>query len=107
MNAFFRRAGVATLTMRELFDFVVDPTITNDNLDATLDHLRALVARYGRSHVQGVWISAGDSVYALRIWDLHQVCDAATLLTPSLWLRWVDFQGTLQPRAHFLRAAGR
>ena len=54
MNAFFCRVGVATLTMRELFDFVVDPTITNDNLDATLDHLRALVARYGCSHVQDV-----------------------------------------------------
>jgi len=45
VNAFFRRAGVATLTMRELFDFVVDPAITDDNLDAAMEHLRSLAAR--------------------------------------------------------------
>ncbi|KAI7837741.1 hypothetical protein COHA_008463 [Chlorella ohadii] len=40
VNDFFRRAGVATLTVRELFDFVVDPAIQEGaDLDAELDRL--------------------------------------------------------------------
>lgn len=45
INAFFRRAGVATLTMRELFDFVVDPSINDDNIEAALEQLRTLAGR--------------------------------------------------------------
>ncbi len=37
--------GVATLTVRELFDFAVDPTITDDNIDAVLDKLMETAAR--------------------------------------------------------------
>ena len=44
VNAFFRRAGVATLTTRELFDFAVDPTITPGNIDAAVDALMAVAA---------------------------------------------------------------
>ena len=39
VNDFFRRAGVATLTVRELFDFVVDPHINPGNIDAAVDAL--------------------------------------------------------------------
>lgn len=39
------RPQVATLTMRELFDFVVDPSIDHTNIDAALDTLRALAGR--------------------------------------------------------------
>jgi cytochrome c biogenesis protein ResB len=39
MNAFFRRAGVATLTARELFDFAVDPNINDANIDQAIDAL--------------------------------------------------------------------
>ncbi|KAG2443598.1 hypothetical protein HXX76_001949 [Chlamydomonas incerta] len=39
VNDYFRRAGVATLTVRETFDFVVDPTINDDNVDAALERL--------------------------------------------------------------------
>ena len=44
VNAFFRRAGIATLTTRELFDFAVDPTITAEGLDDALDALARLAA---------------------------------------------------------------
>ncbi len=44
VNAFFRRAGIATLTTRELFDFAVDPTITPERLDGALDALARLAA---------------------------------------------------------------
>jgi len=39
VNDYFRRNGVATLNMRELFDFAVDPSITDDNIDAALERL--------------------------------------------------------------------
>lgn len=39
VNAFFRRAGIATLTTRELFDFVVDPNINEGNMEAAIDRL--------------------------------------------------------------------
>lgn len=45
INAFFRRAGVATLSTKELFDFVVDANITTDNIDAALLNLMNLAAR--------------------------------------------------------------
>ena len=40
VNDFFKRAGVPTLTMRELFDVVTDPLVTEENLDAVLDALK-------------------------------------------------------------------
>ncbi|XP_060083390.1 serine/threonine-protein kinase RIO1-like [Ylistrum balloti] len=41
---FFRKKGVCTLTMKELFDFVTDVTITDDNIDAYLDHVMEVSA---------------------------------------------------------------
>jgi len=38
--------GVATLTVRELFEFAVDPVITEDTLDAALDRLMEVAIRY-------------------------------------------------------------
>jgi RIO kinase 1 len=38
-------AGVATLTVRELFDFAVDPTIGPDTIDAELDRLMEVAAK--------------------------------------------------------------
>jgi hypothetical protein len=38
---FFRRSGVATMTVRELFDFVTDPTLADDKVDEYLDEVRA------------------------------------------------------------------
>ncbi|KAF5838403.1 RIO1 family-domain-containing protein [Dunaliella salina] len=39
INHYFRTKGVAVLTVRELFEFAVDPLITEDTLDAALDRL--------------------------------------------------------------------
>ena len=39
-NAFFRRAGIATTTTRELFEFIVDPAIHEGNIAAALEALR-------------------------------------------------------------------
>ncbi|KAK2722880.1 serine/threonine-protein kinase RIO1-like isoform X2 [Artemia franciscana] len=36
---FFHKKGVSTLTVKELFDFVVDPTISEENMDAVLDRM--------------------------------------------------------------------
>lgn len=44
VNDYFRRQGVATLTTRELFDFSIDPSLTEDGLDAALDALMAAAA---------------------------------------------------------------
>jgi hypothetical protein len=38
-------AGVATLTVRELFDFATDPAITEQSLDGELDKLMEAAAR--------------------------------------------------------------
>ncbi|GIL49848.1 hypothetical protein Vafri_6156 [Volvox africanus] len=44
VNDYFRRAGVATLTVRETFEFVVDPAINDDNVDAALERLSEVAA---------------------------------------------------------------
>uniref|UniRef100_UPI00398F49ED serine/threonine-protein kinase RIO1 isoform X2 n=1 Tax=Pristiophorus japonicus TaxID=55135 RepID=UPI00398F49ED len=36
INEFFRKHDVAVMTLRELFEFVTDPSVTDDNLDAYL-----------------------------------------------------------------------
>lgn len=47
VNTFFRRKGVPTLTTRELFDFVVDPSTSDSNLQAAVSALLAVAE--GRS----------------------------------------------------------
>ncbi|KDD73464.1 RIO1 family protein [Helicosporidium sp. ATCC 50920] len=44
VNDFFRRGGVATLSVKEAFEFVIDPLITDNNIDDELDALMALAA---------------------------------------------------------------
>ncbi|GFR47397.1 hypothetical protein Agub_g9114, partial [Astrephomene gubernaculifera] len=44
INDYFRRCGVATLSVRETFDFVVDPAINEENMDAALERLSELAA---------------------------------------------------------------
>ncbi|KAF5743693.1 Serine/threonine-protein kinase Rio1 [Tripterygium wilfordii] len=40
VSDFFKKHGVAVMTIRELFDFVVDPTITNDSIDSYLEEVQ-------------------------------------------------------------------
>ncbi|KDR20687.1 serine/threonine-protein kinase RIO1 [Zootermopsis nevadensis] len=39
ISEFFRKKDVATMTVKELFDFITDPTITDSNRDAYLDKM--------------------------------------------------------------------
>ncbi len=45
INAFFRRAGIAVLTTRQLFDFTVDPSINQSNLHEAVETLQQLAVR--------------------------------------------------------------
>ncbi|XP_078253857.1 serine/threonine-protein kinase RIO1 [Rhinoraja longicauda] len=44
INEFFRKHDVAVMTVRELFEFVTDPSIAEDNLDAYLEKAMELAA---------------------------------------------------------------
>ncbi|XP_076600946.1 serine/threonine-protein kinase RIO1 [Chaetodon auriga] len=44
VNEFFVRRGVAVMTVRELFDFITDPSITCHNIDQYLDKAMAIAA---------------------------------------------------------------
>jgi hypothetical protein len=43
-SEFFRKKEVATMTVKELFDFITDPAITDSNRDAYLDKMSEKVA---------------------------------------------------------------
>lgn len=63
INDFFRRAGVATLTVRELFDFAVDPNINAGNIDAAVDALIRVAA--ARPAVRDAEDAVADKVCTL------------------------------------------
>jgi RIO kinase 1 len=44
VNDFFRKKNVQTMTLKELFDFITDPNINQDNLEECLDKLQAIAA---------------------------------------------------------------
>ena len=39
MQDFFKKHGVAVMTIRELFDFIVDPSITDESMDSYLEEV--------------------------------------------------------------------
>lgn len=39
MQDFFKKHGVAVMTIRELFDFIVDPCIADDAIDSYLEEV--------------------------------------------------------------------
>lgn len=41
---FFKKKNVSTLTVKELFDFVTDATITEDNIDLYLEKVMTLAS---------------------------------------------------------------
>ena len=43
-SEYFKKKGVCTLTVKELFDFVTDVNITADNLDDNIDRLMTLAS---------------------------------------------------------------
>ncbi|KAJ8772308.1 hypothetical protein K2173_027485 [Erythroxylum novogranatense] len=44
VSDFFKKNGVAVMTIRELFDFIVDPTITDDSVDSYLEEVQKRVS---------------------------------------------------------------
>ena len=43
--AFFRKKGVGTMTVKELFTYIVESAITEENKDAYLDKLTEIVKK--------------------------------------------------------------
>lgn len=39
INSYFEKKGVATMTTKQLFDFITDPTINEENMEECLDKL--------------------------------------------------------------------
>lgn len=44
ISEFFRKNGVSTMTIKELFDFVTDPTITENNMEECLEKISDRIA---------------------------------------------------------------
>ncbi|XP_058194446.1 uncharacterized protein LOC131311130 isoform X1 [Rhododendron vialii] len=47
VSDFFRKHGVAVMTIRELFDFIVDTSITDDSLDSYLEEVQQKILARG------------------------------------------------------------
>ncbi|KAL8030838.1 hypothetical protein ABFX02_14G312400 [Erythranthe guttata] len=47
VSDFFRKNGVAAMTIRELFDFIVDPTIGDDSVDSYLEEVQQKILARG------------------------------------------------------------
>jgi len=45
VNDFFRRKGVPTMTSRELFDFITDPNVNDNNIDEYLSALQKIASK--------------------------------------------------------------
>ncbi|KAL6504856.1 hypothetical protein OROHE_023614 [Orobanche hederae] len=47
VSDFFKKHGVAVMTIRELFDFIVDPTINDDSVDSYLEEVQQKILTRG------------------------------------------------------------
>lgn len=47
ISDFFRKHGVAVMTIRELFDFIVDPSITDESVDSYLEEVQQKILARG------------------------------------------------------------
>ncbi|KAL3634793.1 hypothetical protein CASFOL_021847 [Castilleja foliolosa] len=47
VSDFFKKNGVAVMTIRELFDFIVDPTIDDDSVDSYLEEVQQKILARG------------------------------------------------------------
>ncbi|XP_059657398.1 uncharacterized protein LOC132303962 isoform X1 [Cornus florida] len=56
VSDFFKRHGVAVMTIRELFDFIVDPSITDESIDNYLEEVQQKIL------ARGDMISAEDEI---------------------------------------------
>jgi len=60
VSDFFKKHGVAVMTIRELFDFIVDPTISDENVDSYLEEVQRKVIERGEISVED---EIADSVF--------------------------------------------
>ncbi|XP_039025498.1 LOW QUALITY PROTEIN: serine/threonine-protein kinase rio1-like [Hibiscus syriacus] len=60
VSDFFRKHGVAVMTIRELFDFIVDPTITDESVDSYLEEVQQKILARGDMSVED---EIADSVF--------------------------------------------
>ncbi|KAB2633154.1 serine/threonine-protein kinase RIO1-like [Pyrus ussuriensis x Pyrus communis] len=63
VSDFFKKHGVAVMTIRELFDFIVDPTIADDVVESYLDMVQRKVTARGDISAEE---EIADSVFAHR-----------------------------------------
>ncbi len=78
INAFFRRAGIAVLTTRQLFDFAVDPSINESNLHEAVETLQQLAVRC--SCIPCILKSClTKHTCILCLWYMLQICDGSQL----------------------------
>ncbi|TYI35369.1 hypothetical protein ES332_A03G072000v1 [Gossypium tomentosum] len=60
VSDFFKKHGVAVMTIRELFDFIVDPTITDGSVDSYLEKVQQKILARGDMSVED---EIADSVF--------------------------------------------
>ncbi|EFH44766.1 hypothetical protein ARALYDRAFT_493708 [Arabidopsis lyrata subsp. lyrata] len=60
VSDFFKKHGVAVMTIPELFDFIVDPTISDENVDSYLEEVQLKVIERGEISVED---EIADSVF--------------------------------------------
>ncbi|GAB2240939.1 hypothetical protein Droror1_Dr00021457 [Drosera rotundifolia] len=61
VSDFFKKNGVGVMTIRELFDFVVDPTITDEDVDTYLEEVQQKIL--ARGDVMSAEDEIADSVF--------------------------------------------
>lgn len=62
---FFNKKGVATLSIKQLFDFITDPTINENNMDECLEKLSEQSAERKE-------VSPNEEVFILHFLNLYQ-----------------------------------
>ncbi|KAF9606256.1 hypothetical protein IFM89_024077 [Coptis chinensis] len=61
VSSFFRKRGVAVMTIRELFDFIVDPSISDENVDSYLEEVQQRIL--ARGDLMSAEDEVADSVF--------------------------------------------
>ncbi|PIA40202.1 hypothetical protein AQUCO_02500122v1 [Aquilegia coerulea] len=61
VSDFFRKHGVAVMTVRELFDFIVDPSISDEHVDGYLEEIQQRI--FARGNVMSTEDEIADSVF--------------------------------------------
>lgn len=77
LTDFFLKHSVAVMTVRELFEFVTDPSITSENMDAYLSKVRP--AEEGKA-------AAGGGMWVWLLWGTCSCSVSFLTASPGLFL---------------------